>query len=106
MFRYVKTICSLLINQTAQLAEYTGDEAFHHNGQIFIAVRSKVYDVTLGASYYGPGAAYHALAGKDATRILATMDMQEKVIKFVKCKVQLLRSDIYLFLSYLPLNLL
>lgn len=37
---------------------------------------SKVYDVTRGHSFYGPGGAYGNLAGHDATRALAKMDVK------------------------------
>ncbi|KAI9164512.1 Dihydrodipicolinate synthase [Blastocladiella emersonii ATCC 22665] len=47
-----------------ELAEFDGRDG----KRIFIAVRGKVYDVTRGASFYGPGEAYGAF---DASRGLA-----------------------------------
>ena len=36
----------------------------------------KVFDVTGGASFYGPGGAYGVFAGTDASRGLAKMDLK------------------------------
>lgn len=45
------------------------------NGQndkpVFLAVRGKVYDVSNGRSFYGPGGPYENFAGRDASRGLA-----------------------------------
>ena len=37
----------------------------------------QIFDVSAGKSFYGPGAAYGVLAGHDATRALATMDLKQ-----------------------------
>eukprot|EP00039_Didymoeca_costata_P015069 m.251396 g.251396 ORF g.251396 m.251396 type:complete len:396 (-) comp16148_c0_seq19:2276-3463(-) len=58
----------------AELARYNGKE----DSKIYIAVRRTVYDVSSGASFYGPDAGYSVFAGKDATRCLATMSLEEK----------------------------
>lgn len=39
--------------------------------KILIAVKGKVFDVTNGASFYGPGGPYENFAGRDASRGLA-----------------------------------
>lgn len=41
------------------------------DGRILVAVNGAVYDCTRGAQWYGPGAPYAALAGRDASRNLA-----------------------------------
>lgn len=46
------------------------------NGKpLYVAVCGKVYDVSTGSGFYGPGGPYHYITGRDASRILATMDM-------------------------------
>ncbi|KAJ1459035.1 cytochrome b5-like heme/steroid binding domain-containing protein [Pelagophyceae sp. CCMP2097] len=37
----------------------------------YISIRGRVYDVSAGASFYGPGKSYHGFVGKDATRAFA-----------------------------------
>ena len=39
------------------------------------AVNKKLYDVSRRKDIYGEGGAYHGLAGRDASRALATMNM-------------------------------
>lgn len=39
---------------------------------LLLAVRGRIYDVTAGAAFYGPGRSYHKLVGKDATRAFCT----------------------------------
>lgn len=60
--------------------DFTVKELIEFNGvsneRILMAICGKVYDVTRGKSFYGPGAAYGKLAGHDATRALGTMDIE------------------------------
>eukprot|EP01118_Nematostelium_gracile_P016235 TRINITY_DN6680_c0_g1_i1.p1 TRINITY_DN6680_c0_g1~~TRINITY_DN6680_c0_g1_i1.p1 ORF type:complete len:124 (+),score=32.95 TRINITY_DN6680_c0_g1_i1:45-416(+) len=51
-----------------ELKAYDGSDP---TSAILMGVKGKVYDVTGGAGFYGPGGAYHAFAGKDASRALA-----------------------------------
>lgn len=49
------------------LAKYNGTD----DPRIFMAVRGRVFDVTTGATFYGPGGPYENFAGRDASRGLA-----------------------------------
>ncbi|XP_010219634.1 PREDICTED: neudesin [Tinamus guttatus] len=42
---------------------------------IYLAVKGVVFDVTSGKEFYGKGAPYNALAGKDSTRGVAKMSL-------------------------------
>jgi membrane-associated progesterone receptor component len=60
-----------------QLKPYNGVE----NPRILIAVHFKVFDVTArGKDFYGPGGPYQCFAGRDASRALARMSLQESDI--------------------------
>ncbi|CUM64318.1 uncharacterized protein PRCAT00001918001 [Priceomyces carsonii] len=55
--------------------KFTPEKLQKYNGsdhpKIFIAVRGKIYDVTQGSAFYGPGGPYENFAGRDASRGLA-----------------------------------
>ena len=59
----------------AELREYDGA---HGRKGILFALRGKVYDVTRGWSFYGPGGGYSMLGGRDASRALAKMSLDVK----------------------------
>jgi membrane-associated progesterone receptor component len=54
----------------SQLSRYDGTNA---SLPILVAIRGKIYDVTSGKSFYGPGGSYAVFSGKDASRALAKM---------------------------------
>ncbi|XP_042730819.1 neudesin [Lagopus leucura] len=55
-----------------ELARYDGQQ----EGQpIYLAVKGVVFDVTSGKEFYGKGAPYNALVGKDSTRGVAKMSL-------------------------------
>ncbi len=66
----------------SELAAATGE----NGGALYIAVkdpyasRITVFDVSSGASFYGPGGPYHLFAGKDATHGLAKSSTKEDMV--------------------------
>lgn len=56
-----------------ELQRYDGRE----DGQpIYMAIKGVVFDVTTGKEFYGKGAPYNALVGKDSTRAVAKMSLE------------------------------
>ena len=57
-----------------ELSEYDGrfltDSS--ERAPLFLAIHGRIYDVTAGSAFYGPGRKYHKLVGKDATRAFCT----------------------------------
>ncbi|EGV64185.1 Dihydrodipicolinate synthase [Yamadazyma tenuis] len=49
------------------LCKYNGSD----DPKIFMAVKGRVFDVSQGATFYGPGGPYENFAGRDASRGLA-----------------------------------
>jgi len=57
-----------------ELAEFDG-RPLDDSGErapLYLAIRGRIYDVTAGAAFYGPGRSYHKLVGHDATRAFCT----------------------------------
>ncbi|PKU48898.1 hypothetical protein llap_754 [Limosa lapponica baueri] len=49
--------------------------SFQEGQPIYLAVKGVVFDVTSGKEFYGKGAPYNALVGKDSTRGVAKMSL-------------------------------
>lgn len=47
---------------------------------VYLAVRGRVFDVTSGRNFYGPGGPYENFAGRDASRGLALHSFDEEVL--------------------------
>ncbi|CAI5481646.1 unnamed protein product [Closterium sp. Yama58-4] len=53
-----------------ELSQYSGSDP---EKPILLAIRGKIYDVTRGKHFYGPGGPYAVFAGKEASRAFAKM---------------------------------
>ena len=47
---------------------------------VYLAVRGKIFDVTSGRNFYGPGGPYQNFAGRDASRGLAFGSFDEDML--------------------------
>lgn len=59
-----------------QLLPYNGEEG----RPVFLAVRGRIFDVTPGRNFYGPGGPYANFAGRDASRGLAKGSFDEEML--------------------------
>lgn len=58
------------------LRPYNGSD----NKLVYLAVEGKVFDVTAGSNFYGPGGPYENFAGRDASRGLAKNSFDEEML--------------------------
>ncbi|CAA2985500.1 probable steroid-binding protein 3 [Olea europaea var. sylvestris] len=58
-----------------QLKQYDGTDP---SKPLYVAVKGRIFDMTSGKSFYGPGGPYSMFAGKDASRALAKMSKNEE----------------------------
>eukprot|EP01147_Barroeca_monosierra_P003162 gene3162-5905_t len=57
------------------LERFTGEDL---DQPILMAIKGVVFDVSEGRRFYGPGAPYHVLAGKDCTRAVGLWSLEER----------------------------
>lgn len=55
-----------------ELSKCAGEDPYRPT---LVALRGRVFDVTEGRGFYGPGGAYHVYAGREAARALAKMSL-------------------------------
>ncbi|XP_010268521.1 PREDICTED: probable steroid-binding protein 3 [Nelumbo nucifera] len=60
-----------------QLKQFNGSDS---SKPIYVAIKGRVFDVSTGKNFYGPGGSYCMFAGKDASRALAKMSKNEEDI--------------------------
>jgi len=61
-----------------ELRAYDGKANGEEDGPILLAADGWVFNVYKGRNFYGPGAEYHVMAGRDATRLLAKTRLEEE----------------------------
>ncbi|GAB1609080.1 membrane-associated progesterone receptor component 1-like [Argonauta hians] len=61
-----------------EMKKYDGTD---EDGRVCIAVNGKIFDVTRGKQFYGPGGPYAVFAGRDASRALALFTVKESALK-------------------------
>lgn len=61
--------------------EYTVDELFENDGRngkpIWLCAKGEIFDVTKGRDFYGPESGYAIMAGRDASRSLALLSLEQ-----------------------------
>ncbi|ANB13490.1 Dap1p [Sugiyamaella lignohabitans] len=77
-----------------EFIDYTPSTLQKFNGKddphVLLAVHGKVYDVSAGRSFYGPGGPYANFAGRDASRGLALNSFDEAVLTPIEEPIDLL----------------
>ncbi|RCK59569.1 Damage response protein 1 [Candida viswanathii] len=70
------------------LAKYNGTDS----PKIFIAVKNRVFDVSQGAAFYGPGGPYENFAGRDASRGLAKNSFDPEMLTSIDAPIDDLKD--------------
>ncbi|GMG98812.1 hypothetical protein Nepgr_000652 [Nepenthes gracilis] len=70
-------------NQQNKSMEFTSQQLKQYDGSvpsrpIYVAIKGRVFDVTTGVNFYGPGGPYSMFSGKDASRALAKMSKNDE----------------------------
>ncbi|XP_040207943.1 neudesin-like [Rana temporaria] len=64
------------------LVSFGFDEMAIEDQPIYMAVKGTAFDVSAGKDFYGKGAPYNALAGKDASRGVAKMSLDPEDLTY------------------------
>ncbi|KAI9201808.1 cytochrome b5-like heme/steroid binding domain-containing protein [Polychytrium aggregatum] len=82
--RKAETVPAPIHAETIVLKNFTPVELQKFNGvsdkKIYLAVKGKIFDVTRGASFYGPEGMYGNFAGRDASRGLAKNSFDKSML--------------------------
>ncbi|KAK7925652.1 hypothetical protein WMY93_007962 [Mugilogobius chulae] len=70
------------VNESANRRLINSDELTFYDGKqgskgLYLALLGQIFDVNKGEKHYGPGGAYHFMAGKDASLSFITGDFRE-----------------------------
>ncbi|KAG8226073.1 hypothetical protein J437_LFUL006380 [Ladona fulva] len=57
-----------------ELKEFNGKGA---GGKLFLSILGRIFDVSRGGKFYGPGSHYHFFTGRDASRAFVTGDFSD-----------------------------
>lgn len=73
-------------NKSSHIGLMNNDELSFYNGKegskgLYLALLGQIFDVNKGEKHYGPGGAYHFMAGKDASLSFITGDFTESELK-------------------------
>lgn len=105
-FRLVSTVHEE--KEPPTLVHFTPQTLTKFNGisdpKVYIGIRGRVFDVTAGKAFYGPGGPYENFAGRDALRGLALNSFEDTVLTPVDQPLDdlkgLLKEDIELLDSW------
>ncbi|XP_032845148.1 neudesin isoform X2 [Tyto alba] len=67
--------CNAVVDSLLSRSLPYGEDPHLEGQPIYLAVKGVVFDVTSGKEFYGKGAPYNALVGKDSTRGVAKMSL-------------------------------
>ncbi|GAA6005972.1 hypothetical protein JCM10207_007293 [Rhodosporidiobolus poonsookiae] len=66
--------------QELRVYDGTADGGRGEKGRVLLAIRRRVYDVSAGRGFYGPGGPYAIFAGRDASRGLAKQSFDASML--------------------------
>ncbi|ODV59839.1 cytochrome b5-like heme/steroid binding domain-containing protein [Ascoidea rubescens DSM 1968] len=71
--------------ETIVITDYTPRTLYKYNGhddeKVYLSIKGKIFDVSKGRAFYGPGGPYENFAGRDASRGLAKNSFKEDMVR-------------------------